>query len=132
MFPGTTIARSVAWSVEGRAFRMTPAGGKLALDCSDGRLSLTLYEWQGIAAALAALHPPALPRDATGIALPADGPGRRRPWREPDDAALTQGWYGGEGLTVLAARLERSPGAVIARLVRLDLVGDRAEARRRP
>jgi hypothetical protein len=131
MFAGTTMSRSVAWAVEGRQFRLTPTAGKLALECSDGRIALTLYEWQGVAAALAALHPPPLPRDARGISI-APTAARRRPWRDDDDAALTRGWYGGEGLSVLAARLERSPGAITARLVRLDLVGTSAEAKRRP
>jgi hypothetical protein len=106
---------------------MTVADNRLTLDTSDGRLSLTLHEWQGVAAALAELHPPAPPY----ITVAAQS-GTRRAWTEEHDRELCRGWYAGDGLEVLAGLLGRTQGSVAARLVRLDLVADRAEARARP
>jgi hypothetical protein len=123
--PGVPLSRSVAWNVQGRQFRFTTAGDRLMLQTSDGALTLSLYEWQGVAAALAAMHP-APPQRVS----PA--PVTRRAWSEADDGALCRGWYAGIGLGGLAGALGRSETAVATRLVRLDLVGDRAEARRRP
>jgi hypothetical protein len=124
--PDVPLSRSVAWDVNGRRFRFTVAGDRLALETSDGRLSLTRHEWQGVAAALAALHPPAPPR------IVASGEVSRKAWTEAEDRALCHGWYAGEGLAVLAVQLGRSEGGIVARLVRLDCVADRQEARRRP
>lgn len=124
--PGVPLSRSVSWSVNGRQFRFTAAGDRLALDSSDGRLTLSLHEWQGVAAALAELHPPAPVRIA-----PPDTPSRRR-WTQAEDRALCGGWYAGEGLAALAGLLGRSETGIAARLVRLDCVADREEARRRP
>ncbi|WP_299648752.1 hypothetical protein [Sphingomonas bacterium] len=117
----------MAWDVHGRLFRFTASGDRLALETSDGRLSLTLHEWQGVTAALAALHPPAPPRLTV-----APGTIRRSAWTAAEDQSLCHGWYGGEGLAALALALDRSEGAIVARLVRLDCVAGRQEARRRP
>lgn len=127
MLPELPMTRSVAWDVGGRRFRMTVAGDRLVLDSSDGRLSLSRHEWQGVAAALASLHPPAAAIRPAPVA-----PGSRRAWTEDEDRALCGGWYAGEGLAALAATLGRPEGGVAARLVRLDCVADRQEARRRP
>ena len=127
--PDVPLSRSVAWDVHGRRFRMSTAGERLTLETSDGRLSLSRHEWQGVAAALAALHPPA-PSPAPR-ALP-NAPSNGRAWTEELDTALCQGWYAGDGLAVLAARLGRTEGSIASRLVRLDCVGDRDEARVRP
>ena len=124
--PDVPLSRSVAWDVHGRRFRFTASGDRLALDTSDGRLTLSRHEWQGVAAALAALHPPAAPR------IVAAGTISRRAWSEAEDRALCHGWYAGEGVAVLAGQLGRSEGGVVARLVRLDCVADRQEARQRP
>ena len=126
--PGIPMSRSMVWGVIGRQFRFTVAGDRLILECSDGRLALSRHEWQGVAAALAELEPltvrePQFPGEATS---------NRRAWSGDDDAELCRGWYAGLGLSALTGRLGRTEGAIAARLVRLDLVGDRAEARRRP
>lgn len=125
--PGIPLSRSIAWGVHGRQFRFTMAGEQLILESSDGRLSLSRHEWQGVAAALAVLHPPAPLRGGDEGTTSS-----RRPWRDSDDAALADGWYGDHGLSALAGLVGRTPAAVAARLVRLDIVGDRAEALRRP
>ena len=122
--PGVPLSRSVAWDVRGRRFRFTAAGDRLALETSDGRLTLSLHEWQGVAAALAEMHPVPRPREVV--------PSKRRTWTAELDTALCQGWYAGDGLAVLAARFGRTEGSIATRLVRLDCVGDRDEARRRP
>lgn len=59
-----------------------------------------------------------------------DAPTVRRPWKPEDDAALQDAWTAGETLDALAARFGRSAAAVEARLVVLDAVRSRAEARR--
>lgn len=101
------------------------AGERLTLHTSDGNLSLSRHVWQAVAAALAMLHPPA-PR-----ATPA-APNNGRAWSEELDRDLAQGWYAGEGLAALAARMGRSEGSIASRLARLDIVADREEARQRP
>ncbi|WP_419807612.1 hypothetical protein [Sphingomonas sp.] len=126
--PGVPLSRSIIWGVIGRQFRFTVAGDRLTLDTSDGRLTLSRHEWQGVAAALASLEP----LRAREPQFPGEATSNRRAWSPDDDAALCDGWYAGNGLAALAGRLGRTEGAVTARLVRLDLVGDRAEARRRP
>ena len=118
------MSRSVAWDVHGRRFRMSVAGERLTLHTSEGNLSLSRHEWQGVAAALAALHPPAPPR----VAAPRAG----KAWTEEGDAELARGWYAGQGLASLASLLGRTEGSIASRLVRLDIVGDRDEARLRP
>lgn len=127
--PDVPLTRSIAWDVAGRRFRMSAAGDRLTLETSDGRMSLTRHEWQGVAAALASLHPPAPP--PAPRALP-EAPSNGRAWTEELDTALCQGWYAGEGLAVLAARFGRTEGGIASRLVRLDCVADRDEARLRP
>lgn len=42
-----------------------------------------------------------------------------RPWSPDDDASLASGFDGGETIGALAARLERTRGAINARLVKL-------------
>jgi hypothetical protein len=123
--PDLPLSRSYAWDVHGRRFRMSMAGDRLTLHTSDGNLSLSRHEWQAVAAALAALHPPA-PR-----ATPAPA-SNGRAWGEALDRDLAQGWYAGEGLAALAARLGRTEGSIASRLARLDIVADREEARQRP
>ncbi|WP_425228993.1 hypothetical protein [Sphingomonas sp.] len=130
-FHGMPTSRSLLWGVKGRQFRLTRAGEQLILDCSDGRLSLHLHEWQGVASALATLHPPPPPRRSNGNDAEVAARGRRA-WMESEDEALIRGWYGGEGLALLAAQIGRSEAAITTRLIRLDLVGDRFEARQRP
>ncbi len=52
-------------------------------------------------------------------------------WTEDEDEALMDGWEEGSTVAELSEKLERSRSGIAARLVRLGLVGSRAEARRR-
>lgn len=54
-----------------------------------------------------------------------------KPWDDDDDDALAEAWSEGETVSMLAEQFRRSSSAIAARLVRLGLVTDRAEARRR-
>lgn len=76
---------------------------------------------------LAEIEPPAPPKPAPSPAAPAEA---RRAWRPDEDQALTTGWAAREGLDALAARLGRTTRAVAARLVRLGVIGTRADASR--
>ena len=73
-------------------------------------------------AALALLSPPpqgiASPRDASRSS-PGGPRNAGRPWSPDDDASLARGFDGGETIGALAARLERTRGAINARLVKL-------------
>lgn len=76
---------------------------------------------------------PARPEKAARSASSSSPPDRPaesgRAWQPDDDERLAAGWAAREGLEALAVRLGRSKAAVAARLVRLGVVGSRAEAR---
>ena len=62
---------------------------------------------------------PALPAQASGRAF-AHGPRNAgRPWSRDDDDTLASGYDAGETIGALASRLERTRGAISARLVKL-------------
>ncbi len=73
-------------------------------------------------AALALLATPAPAVASRADANRASGSGPRnagRPWSTDDDVALASGFDAGETIGALAARLERTRGAINARLVKL-------------
>ncbi len=67
-------------------------------------------------------------REAPALDAPAAS---GKAWTEEEDEDLSNGWTDGDTLDALATALGRSASAVAARLVRLGLVADRGEARRR-
>lgn len=79
--------------------------------------------------------PPSKARTLTAKTNPtsptAPAPEGGKPWRPDEDEALTAGWAARDGLEALASRFGRSTRAIAARLVRLGVVGNRAEARKR-
>ncbi len=54
-----------------------------------------------------------------------------RTWTEEEEAQAIAGWDAGDTLAAIGERLDRSPGSIAGRLVRLAVVATRAEARRR-
>ena len=54
-----------------------------------------------------------------------------KPWTDDDDDRLAQAWAEGETLESLSAEMSRSTSGIAARLVRIGVIADRAEARRR-
>jgi DNA helicase-2/ATP-dependent DNA helicase PcrA len=54
-----------------------------------------------------------------------------KPWTDDDDDRLAQAWAEGETLESLSAEMSRSTSGIAARLVRIGVITDRAEARRR-
>jgi len=44
---------------------------------------------------------------------------RGRPWTAEQDAELERGWIGGDSLEEIAARFQRTPGGIRARLPRV-------------
>ncbi|MDP2315085.1 MAG: ATP-dependent helicase [Pseudomonadota bacterium] len=67
-------------------------------------------------------------REAPALEAPAAS---GKAWNDDEDDDLAQGWADGDTVDALATAVGRSASAVAARLVRLGLVADRGEARRR-
>lgn len=60
---------------------------------------------------------------------PSASPNAGQPWTAGEDAHLKQRWNAGESARSLSVHFGRSVGAIAARLVKLGLIDDRAEAR---
>lgn len=68
----------------------------------------------------AALEPP--PRPPARVRPRASAPKRGKPWSEEEEAILRDGFAADEPHAAIAERIGRTPGAVLARLVKLGLV----------
>lgn len=123
-----------SWSTLGRSFALELADDAVTLLIDrQPALTLSLPEWNEVRRGLNDLA-----RERAGAAEPPPGPNRTlvpnngRAWTEEQDHALCQAWCAGEGLAALAVRFGRTEGGIASRLVRLDCVDDREEARARP
>lgn len=115
-----------------RTLSLTSAGrdptALLRLEVDDTSIELRRQDWTYVFRLLGGMLAP-LPE------LPAErkirtGPARRgKPWKEDEDSRLRAAWLDGTPLEDLADEHERTQGAVAARLVRLELVADRDQAR---
>ena len=122
-----------SWSSLGRSFALELAGDSITLLIDRApAVTLGLAEWNAVRAGLNDI---ARARVAAGA--PTDGvdrplvPNNGKPWTEALDRELCRRWYAGENLSSLAVALGRTEGGVASRLVRLDCVRDRDEARAR-
>lgn len=97
-------------------------------------VSLNLTEWEAVRAgldALAQFGKRSRVKSRVDRSTP-EAPNNGQAWTAELDTDLCQGWYAGEGLGALSRRLGRTEGSIASRLVRLDCVADREEARARP
>lgn len=127
-----TVSR-VEWEHGRGCFRLERAGAPAIarLITPEGEVvELEKGAWVALAAAIGRIFPSGTPQRGR---VPADPtrPNAGRPWTSAQDAELAARWTAGETARVLSRDLGRSPGAIAARLVRLGLVDDRAEARLR-
>ncbi|PAX07603.1 hypothetical protein [Sphingomonas lenta] len=122
-----------SWSSFGRSYALELAGDSVTLLIDRApAVTLSLAEWNAVRAGLNDLA-----RERAAASGPTDMvdrplvPNNGKPWTEELDRELCRRWYAGEGLASLAVVLGRTEGGVASRLVRLDCVADRDEARAR-
>lgn len=133
---------SVKWTVEGETFEFVAEGSPPTLRLTDGRtVELTVTSWVALADVLAwinpwllkrepyhfgAFEPPKAPRTA--------GPKTRRglPWTEEEEGRAATSYKAGDDIHEIARSLDRTRGAVVARLVQLGLVDESEAALRFP
>lgn len=125
--------RRRSWSSFGRSFALELTGDAITLSIDRApAVTLSLAEWNAVRAGLNDLA-----RERAAASGPTDVvdrslvPNNGRPWTEELDRELCRRWYAGENLPSLAVGLGRTEGGVASRLVRLDCVRDRDEARAR-
>lgn len=110
-------------SAEGPARLVTPDGVVIELSDSD---------WGALALAIARVVPSdKRPIQSKKIGAALAGPNAGKPWDAGQDAALRRCWMAGESARSLSLRFGRSAGGIAARLVKLGLIDERAEARLR-
>jgi hypothetical protein len=125
-----TYRKSVEWEVGGRPFCFITDDRTGELRTPDGQVViLSLDEWHAFALGLGKVAPGKKGRTRKGP--PADAPNQGSRWSLEDDAHLTSRWEQGADVEQLSEEFGRGSGGITARLVRLGLVEDRQEARRR-
>lgn len=135
---------TVTWSDESGPYQFVATRPAPVLFLPDGReVALPLDAWGRLRDVLHLL-PPAAPADPEPDYLgldwdeprrtelddlpPPRGPARRgKVWDDAEEAYVREAWARGEDAATIGAHLERSRGAVTARLVKLGLV-EEAEA----
>ncbi len=98
----------IKWEIAEHQWSMASVGGDLEIVRNDARLPLTLTEVKALAAELRGFA------RGHGRALPANA---GKPWTHDADKLLTKRWKGGETVVDIASELERTKGAIKARLI---------------
>lgn len=133
---------SVKWTVEGETFEFVAEGSPPTLRLTDGRtVELTVASWVALADVLAWINPWMLKREAYPFGAfehpkspRIPGPKTRRglPWTPEEEERAAAGYKAGDDIHEIARSLDRTRGAVVARLVQLGLVDESEAALRFP
>lgn len=133
---------SVKWTVEGETFQFVAEGAPPTLRLTDGRtVELTVAAWMALAEVLGLLDPWMHSRGSPDFRAfePKNAPASRAPrgrrglpWTQEEEVRAATAYHAGDDVHEIAVSLDRSRGAVLARLVQLGLVDESEAALRFP
>jgi hypothetical protein len=126
----------VEWESDAGLFRFERVGGtdiSARLVTPDGVVTeLSDPDWGALALAIARVVPShKRPIQSKKMSAALARPNAGKPWDAAQDADLRRSWMAGESARSLSLRFGRSAGGIAARLVKLGLINERAEARLR-
>lgn len=118
---------SVQWKVEGETFVFVADVDPPTLHLPDGRhVELSLRGWRRLRDVLQLCPGDLCPGDVVlevPARKPTPGPGRRgQAWSDEEDDRVKAAFLAGDDVTDIARALERTRGAVMARLVHLGVM----------